>query len=77
MAALRNGRSTVILPGDNVKDLEGIDPLVRESLKFIPVSQADQVLACALVSDGQPPKGNDTLLPPEAKAPGTAVNLCQ
>ena len=77
MAALRNGMSTVILPEDNVKDLEEIDPLVRESLKFIPVSQADQVLACALVSDGQPPKGNDTLLPPEAKTPGTAVNLCQ
>ena len=77
MAALRNGMSTVILPEDNVKDLEEIDPLVRESLKFIPVSQADQVLACALVSDGQPPKAPDAVLPPEAKTPGTAVNLCQ
>ena len=77
MAALRNGMSTVILPEDNVKDLEEIDPLVRESLKFIPVSQADQVLACALVSDGQPPKTPDAVLPPEAKTPGTAVNLCQ
>ena len=37
MAALRNGMTTVIIPKDNVKDLEEIDQTVRTGLKFIPL----------------------------------------
>ena len=48
MAALRNGIHTVILPAENEKDLEEIDQTVRAALRFIPVEQADQVLAEAL-----------------------------
>ena len=48
MAALRNGIKTVILPADNVKDLEEIDQTVRAALHFIPVEQVDAVLAQAL-----------------------------
>lgn len=78
MAALRNGMSTVILPQDNVKDLEEIDPLVRESLKFLPVTSADQVLTYALVEACSIPKPCDAVITPEAgKTPGVAVNLCQ
>lgn len=36
MAALRNGVSTVIIPADNVKDLEEIDQTVRSMLNFVP-----------------------------------------
>lgn len=44
MAALRNGVELVLIPRENEKDLEEIDPLVREKLKFYPVETIDQVL---------------------------------
>lgn len=48
MAALRSGITTVIIPADNVKDLEEIDQAVRAALTFVPVKQVDEVLARAL-----------------------------
>lgn len=48
MAALRHGIKTVIIPKDNVKDLEEIDQTVRRSLNFIAVSHVDSVLEAAL-----------------------------
>ncbi len=61
MAALRNGIHTVIIPADNMKDLEDIDQTVRSALTFIPVKLVDEVLAYALaggLSKGltQPPQ---------------------
>ena len=38
----------MILPADNVKDLEEIDQTVRSALHFVPVEQVDGVLAQAL-----------------------------
>ena len=49
MAALRHGIKTVILPQDNVKDLEEIDQTVRKALNFVPVRSADTVLETALI----------------------------
>ena len=48
MAALRCGIGTVLLPKDNVRDLEEIDQTVRAALNFIPVESIDQVFAAAL-----------------------------
>ena len=48
MAALRSGIKTVLIPADNVKDLEEIDQTVRAALHFVPVEQADAALAEAL-----------------------------
>lgn len=48
MAALRNGIGTVLIPKDNVRDLEEIDQTVRKALNFIPVETIDQVFAAAL-----------------------------
>ena len=48
MAALRHGVKTVIIPQDNVKDLEEIDQTVRKALNFVPVRSADTVLETAL-----------------------------
>jgi ATP-dependent Lon protease len=48
MAALRNGIKTVIIPQENVKDLEEIDQTVRASLRFIPAETVDTVFATAL-----------------------------
>ena len=52
MAALRNGMKTVLIPADNMGDLEEIDQTVRAALKFIPVEQVDQVLSVVLETDG-------------------------
>ena len=48
MAALRHGIKTVVIPQDNVKDLEEIDQTVRKALNFVPVRSADTVLETAL-----------------------------
>ena len=52
MAALRNGMKTVLIPAENVSDLEEIDQTVRAALKFVPVEQVDQVLSVVLETDG-------------------------
>ena len=49
MAALRFGINTVIIPKDNEKDLEEIDPTVRKALNFITASYIDTVLDAALI----------------------------
>ena len=48
MAAKRNGISTVIIPKENRRDLAEIDPVVRESLRFVAAETIDEVLAEAL-----------------------------
>lgn len=48
MAALRHGIRTVIIPKDNERDLEEIDPVVRKSLNFITAQTVDTVLDAAL-----------------------------
>ena len=48
MAALRHGFSTVIIPKDNERDLNDIDPVVRNSLNFVTAQTIDTVLSTAL-----------------------------
>jgi ATP-dependent Lon protease len=75
MAAARNGIKTVILPADNMKDLEEIDQTVRAALRFIPVEQVDAVLAQALTHDPAQAAIDPKLLP--AKPAGSRVGLTQ
>ena len=49
MAAYNAGAKYVIIPADNVRDLEEIDPLARENLEFIPCRKLSEVLREALV----------------------------
>ena len=49
MAAYTAGAKTVLIPKDNLRDLEEIDPLAREALTFIPCKRAEDVLENALV----------------------------
>lgn len=49
MAALRHGSKTVIIPRDNLRDLEEIDQTVRSSLEFIAAQSMETVLETALV----------------------------
>lgn len=51
MAALRSSIKTVIIPAENVSDLEEIDQKVRAQISFIPVSYADEALTAALVPE--------------------------
>ncbi len=78
MAALRGGAGTVIIPADNVKDLEEIDQTVRGLLNFVPVRQVDEVLVQALTSALPITLASAPRKVPEApKTAGHAVNLCQ
>ena len=54
MAALRNGIGTVLIPADNVRDLEEIDQTVRAALRFVPVATVDEVFAAALCPESSP-----------------------
>lgn len=59
MAALRTGITTVIIPGENEKDLDEIDQTVRSSLNFITTDHVDKILDVALghrFSANVPPK---------------------
>ncbi len=49
MAAYNAGVKTVLIPHDNLKDLNDIDPLARENLQFVPCKTLDDVLKNALV----------------------------
>ena len=50
MAAYNAGVKTVLIPHDNLKDLNDIDPLARENLEFIPCKTLHDVLENALTS---------------------------
>ena len=49
MAAYRNGIRTIIIPGENVSDLEEVDSVIKEKVAFIPVNSVSEVLELALV----------------------------
>ena len=48
LAALRGGVKTVLIPVDNVKDLDDIPENVKSALEIVPVSTVDEVLNAAL-----------------------------
>ncbi|MFZ4540402.1 MAG: endopeptidase La [Rickettsiales bacterium] len=54
LAALRGGITTVLIPQENVKDLEEIPENVKKLLTIIPVSHVDEVLKHALVEAPSP-----------------------
>lgn len=59
LAALRGGITTVLIPKENVKDLEEIPENVKRELKIIPVATVDEVLKEALVSAPQAIEWNE------------------
>ena len=46
---MRGGIKTVLIPEENEKDLADIPDNVKESLKIVPVSDINEVLARALI----------------------------
>ena len=51
MAAYVAGIKKVIIPADNTRDIDEIDPEARENLTFIPCKTAAEVLSHALIYD--------------------------
>jgi ATP-dependent Lon protease len=62
LAAHRGGVKTVLIPEENVKDLQEIPENAKDRLEIVPVKWIDQVLEIALESKPQP-------LPDEEAAP--------
>lgn len=50
-AAYKAGIKTIIIPNDNLKDLEEISENIREKLKFVPVTNMENVLKIALTEN--------------------------
>ena len=48
MAAYRAGMKTVLIPKDNVCDLQDVEKIVAENIHFIPVATMDEVLEVAV-----------------------------
>ncbi len=51
MAAYSAGVTHVVIPADNMRDLDKLDPVVRGALTFIPCKTVTEVLDAALVGD--------------------------
>jgi ATP-dependent Lon protease len=54
LAAHRAGIKTVLIPKENVRDLELLPPHVREEIEIVPVSSMHEVLERALVPSCNP-----------------------
>lgn len=70
----------MILPRENQRDLADIDPVVRQSLRFVPVDDVGAVLAEALCPvQAQPPQKEETQAVPFLVSSGTVKEnpLCQ
>jgi len=63
LAALRAGITTVLIPKDNLKDLEDIPQNVKKVIEIIPVAKVEEVLEHALTQAPKPikPLNNDEL----------------
>ncbi len=53
LAAHRNKIFEIIIPKDNVKDLEDIPPVIKNKVKFHPVNSMDEVLDLVFVNEKQ------------------------
>ncbi len=51
LAAHRNKIFEIIIPKDNVKDLEDIPPVIKSKVKFHPVNSMDEVLGLVFVNE--------------------------
>ncbi len=69
LAARRGGIKTVLIPQENVKDLQDIPENVKNQLEIVPVKWIDQVLEIALERVPQALPDEEPAKPAEAAAP--------
>lgn len=70
LAAKRAGMTTVLVPSENRKDIDELQPEVTKGLKIIFVSHADEAVKIAFVDPPKPPKAGR----PSLGAAHTAAN---
>lgn len=76
LAALRGGIRTVLIPEENIKDLQEIPDNVKSGLEIVPVRWIDKVLEVALerlptpLPDEEPVVAVDAVTKPAADVPG-------
>jgi ATP-dependent Lon protease len=76
LAALRGGIKTVLIPEENVKDLQDIPDNVKAGLEIVPVKWIDQVLQVALERQPEALKDDEPVVAPvvtTVDAEGTAI----
>jgi ATP-dependent Lon protease len=73
LAALRGGIKTVLIPEENVKDLQDIPENVKNNLEIVPVKWIDKVLEIALEQVPQPLKDDEALQDAATVTPAEAV----
>lgn len=60
MAAYRSGIKTIIIPEDNVADLDEVDDVVKAAIRFVPAKHVHTVLETALTRHSSvPPRLSD------------------
>jgi ATP-dependent Lon protease len=69
LAAHRGGITTVIIPEENVKDLQDIPENVKNHLEIVPVKWIDRVLEVALETVPQPLPDDEPVKPVDAAKP--------
>lgn len=74
MAAFRNGIRTILIPKDNLSDLDEVDELIKSSVTFVPVDCVSQVLENALVK-AEPEKDFNPLHEKAVAAPSVLLGL--
>ena len=67
LAAVRGGIKTVMIPAENVKDLQEIADNIKNKLEIIPVKWIDKVLEVALERQPVPLTEVEVTAPPEVK----------
>jgi ATP-dependent Lon protease len=73
LAARRGGIKTVLIPEENVKDLQDIPENVKNQLEIVPVKWIDRVLEIALERSPQALPDDEAAKPAEAAAPATTT----
>ncbi len=72
LAAVRGGIKTVMIPEENVKDLQEIADNIKNKLEIVPVKWIDKVLEVALERQPSPLSEVDVAALPEVKDPAAA-----
>ncbi len=75
MAAYRAGIKTVVIPYDNIADLDEVDPKVKEAITFVPVKTISAVWDVALEKSQEEKGGKDIL--PVAENAGKRPSITQ
>lgn len=76
MAAYKNGIKTVIIPKANEPDLEDVDTVVKENVKFIPVESFSEIISIAVKDTNkvaQKEWNKINIIPSDSETPVTTI----